>query len=659
MGKYSYKKASTGGFDRQYIKDYNQNLEDIGNDMLDLSNGLNRHKTAEHAHTSEQITHESGLNVGQEIEVAKKRFRNLVLNVDGTNVKEVVDARVSRDGTIYPTLRDRLDADGKLVDNVKDDLIARISFKNALTYGADPTGEMPSAAAIQSALDEIHSEGGGWLVIPGGTYLIEKRMIIYENTRVTMAADCVLLRGWSGGFFANGTPTDNFTGYSGRGNIVIEGGVLDGNYLKIEAYKTNSMDSIIIGHARNIVIDNVTFKDVITDHAIDANGCDGLQIINCQFIGFIDTSGTRPFSEAIQLGEFTKFGVNIFGKYDSTPNTNVYIAHNYFGKSDLLGGWGCAVGNHYAVYDVFQTNITIFDNTIEDCGFAGVHTFKWGEVKIINNVFRRNRECVRISQVSGGIESSINSSGVQMNRPQNAQNILIQGNDFYDYTSFGVVTYGQIYNKEAAWSDGIRILGNYFKLWEKDIGSYDDEQAIKLVYGRNIFISDNRIFGGRRGVWVEGCFNTFISNNYISCVDTEAVYVAESRDTSSTITKSAHLSIDGNEINTVGRNGIYVQNCDNFDVRNNNIFNTNIEQGSKDRGGVFVEKAYDGQIEGNRIRGVEKIFAVLVLSTATEVNVFNTKGTGRVIVEGDSNFNGYYGTTQNDYIRKISTKSSS
>ncbi|MCA1183616.1 NosD domain-containing protein, partial [Bacillus licheniformis] len=521
-------------------------------------------------------------------------------------------------------------------------------------------GKTPSADAIQSALDEIHSEGGGWLVIPGGTYLIDKRMIIYENTRVTMAADCVLLRAWAGGFFANGKPTDNFSGYSGRGNIVIEGGMLDGNYLKIETYKTNAMDSVIIGHAKNIVIDNVTFKDVITDHAIDANGCNGLRITNCRFTGFIDTSGTRPFSEAIQLGEFTKGGVNIFGAFDSTPNTNVYIAHNYFGKSDLLGGWGCAVGNHYAVYDVFQTNITIFDNTIEDCGFAGVRTFKWGEVKIINNVFRRNRECVRISQVSGGIESSKNASGVQMNRPQNAQNILIQGNDFYEYTVCGVVTYGQIYNKEAAWSDGIRIFGNYFKLREKDIGSYGNEQAIQIVYGRNIFISDNRIFGGRRGIWVEGCFNTFISNNYISCVDTEAVYVAKSRDKSSTITKSTHLSIDGNEINTIGRNGIYVQNCDNFDVRNTNIFNTNIEQdSSKDRGGVFVETAYDGRIEGNRIRGVEKTFAILVQSTATEVNVFNTKGTGRVIVQGDSNLNGYYGTTQNDYIRKISTKSSS
>lgn len=659
MPKYPYRKAGSA-WDRVFRNNHNQNLDDIADDIKGSYGEIASHKNAKVAHTSDQIAHSSGLTVAQEIEVEKARIRNLVLNADGTNVKEVVDARVSRDGTIYPTLRDRLDADGQTVDNVKDDLIARISFKNALTYGADPTGEMPSAAAIQSALDEIHSEGGGWLVIPSGTYLIEKRMFVYQNTRVTMAAGCVLLRGWSGGFFANGTPTDNFSGYSGRGNIVIEGGVLDGNYLKIETYKTNSMDSIIIGHARNIVIDNVTFKDVITDHAIDANGCDGLQIINCRFIGFIDTSGTRPFSEAIQLGEFTKFGVNIFGEYDSTPNRNVYIAHNYFGKSDLLGGWGCAVGNHYAVYDVFQTDITIFDNTIEDCGFAGVRTFKWGEVQIINNRFKRNRECIRISQVSGGIESSKNAAGVQMNLPQNAQNILIQGNKFYDYTLFGIVTFGQIYNKEAAWSDGIQIFGNYFKLKAKDFGEYGEEQAIKIVYGRNVSISDNRIFGGRRGIWLEGSFNTFISVNNISCVDTEGIYVAKSRDKSSTIPKSVHLTIDKNEINTTGRNGIYVQNCDNFDVRDNNVFNTNKEQNSQvGRGGVFVENAYDGRVEGNRVRGVEKKFAVLVKSTATEVNVFNTKGTGRVIVEGDSNFNGYYGTTQNDYIQKISTKSSS
>ncbi|PAD48889.1 hypothetical protein CHH98_22150, partial [Bacillus licheniformis] len=73
------------------------------------------------------------------------RARNLVLNADGTNIKEVVDARVDRKGTIYPTLWDRLAADGQYIET-------RFNFKNALNYGADPTGKSPSAWAIQKAL---------------------------------------------------------------------------------------------------------------------------------------------------------------------------------------------------------------------------------------------------------------------------------------------------------------------------------------------------------------------------------------------------------------------------------------------------------------------------------------------------------------------------
>ncbi|MGG1020163.1 right-handed parallel beta-helix repeat-containing protein, partial [Bacillus paralicheniformis] len=557
---------------QRLIKDYDQTRNSryqaqLRADMQSIENSLNEqesqiqsHQLSKKAHTSDQIAHSSGLTVSQEIETGKARFRNLVLNADGTNVKEVVDARVGREGTVYPTLWDRLDADGRYIET-------RFNFKNALNYGADPTGKSPSAWAIQKALDEIRREGGGQLVIPGGIYLIEKRMIVYENTRVTMAADCVLLRGWAGGFFVNGRPVDRFSGYSGRSNIIIEGGILDGNYANIDKYPSTAMDSIILGHANNIWIDRVTFKDTITAHAIDANGINNLQITRSNFFGFIDLSGKRPFSEAIQLGEFVEMGVNQFGAFDATPNKNVYLAHNHFGKSELLGAWGCGVGNHYSVYNVFQTDITLFDNDFEDCTFAGVRTFKWGEVKILNNRFKRNNECIRISQAAGGIESSKNAAGVQMNRPQNAQNVLIQGNDFYDYKSYGILSFGQIYNNEIAWSDGIRILGNYFKLKAKEIGEYDYEQAIKLVFARNAFISDNRIFGGRRGMWIEGCYNTFIDRNYVSCVDTEAIYVEKSRDKTSTVPKSYHLSIDRNEINTTGRNGIFIQNCDHFDVR--------------------------------------------------------------------------------------------
>lgn len=626
-------------------------MQTVENELNKNATELQSHKDSKKAHLSSQIMH--GLfTVANRIDNVWARLTNLVLNHDGKDVKEVVDIRVATDASIHKTAKDRLDYEFAIMNS-------RFVYKNALTFGVDPTGKKPSAAAIQKALDEIHRQGGGQLIIPDGIYLIEKRMVVYENTRVTMAHNCVLLRGWAGGFFINGLPTDHFKGYNGRGNIIIEGGTLDGNYANIGKYPTNAMDSIILGHASNIIIDRVIFKDTITAHAIDANGINNLQITNCKFRGFIDLSPAknRPYSEAIQLGEFTKAGMNQFGAFDGTPNKNVLVAHNEFGKSDLLGAWGCGSGNHYTVYDVFQTDITIFDNTFEDCGFAGIRTFKWGEVKILDNRFKRCRDCVRITQANGGIESSKNIDGTQKDRPQSAQNVLIRGNDFYDYRDYAILTFGQIYKKEIAWSDGIRILGNYFHLKAQDNGQHKNEQAIKLVHAKNARISENRLYGGRRGIWIEGCFNTFVESNEISNMDTEAVFIEKSRDKTSTVTKSSHVTINRNEINSTGRNGIYVQNCDYFDVCDNNIFNTNKEQDkTKGRGGIYVGSGYDGRIENNRIRGVEKSFAILVDAKAREVNVANTKGTGRVIVQGADNFNGYYGTEKDDYIRKIVTK---
>ncbi|WP_144468649.1 right-handed parallel beta-helix repeat-containing protein [Bacillus pumilus] len=532
----------------------------------------------------------------------------------------------------------------------------KFPFKNAIDYGADPTGKKPSAAYIQSALNAIHSDGGGWLIIPDGEYLIEKRMYIYENTRITMGNNCRLIRGWAGGFFSNGLPNDRFKGYNGRGNIHIEGGKLDGNYLKIESYPTTAMDSIILGHARNITVDGVTFVDTITAHAIDANGCDNLNITKCRFEGFIDLSGNRPYSEAIQLGEFTEAGLDQFGEWDSTPNINVYIAHNYFGKSNKLGGWGSGVGNHYTIYNVFQTDITIFDNDFEDCGFAGVRTYKWGNVKILNNRFKRNQDCIRISQAAGGFESSKTADGVQTNRPQSAQNILIQGNDFLDYIAYGVLSYGQIANNEVAWSEGIKIKDNTFKLKKKSIGDFELEQAVKLVFAKNVNISGNDINGGRRGFWIEGCSNVSVDDNEVINVATEGVFIEKSGDTTSTVSKSNYISVCRNRINSVGRNGIYAQNCDYFDINDNTVIDSNLENDPKNsRGGIYVESGNSGKVENNRIYGNKKEFAILIDSGATDVNVSNTKGTGRVIALG-TNFNGYYGTSSDDTIRKIITK---
>ncbi|MEC0319998.1 hypothetical protein P8791_01115 [Bacillus subtilis] len=74
--------------------------EQLANDLGSIEtavNGIERdvtnHKRTDNAHTSSQVAHGGGLTVYEEIEIAKARIRNLVLNADGTNIKEVVDLR--------------------------------------------------------------------------------------------------------------------------------------------------------------------------------------------------------------------------------------------------------------------------------------------------------------------------------------------------------------------------------------------------------------------------------------------------------------------------------------------------------------------------------------------------------------------------------------
>ncbi|MDF6884157.1 hypothetical protein NLR28_26820, partial [Escherichia coli] len=93
--------------------------------------------------------------------------------------------------------------------------------------------------------------------------------------------------------------------------------------------------AMCIGHAEDIQLIGVTIKNVVSGHAIDACGINGLYIKSCSFEGFIDYTGERFYSEAIQLdiqvpGAFPKFGTT-----DGTITKNVIIEDCYFGPSEL------------------------------------------------------------------------------------------------------------------------------------------------------------------------------------------------------------------------------------------------------------------------------------------------------------------------------------
>ncbi|MED5050179.1 peptidase G2, partial [Bacillus siamensis] len=86
----------------RYEDELSGDMEAIESSVNGIESEITRHKKAEAAHSSEQITHD-GFSVSNRLDNLWARFTNLIVNHDGTDVKEVVDSRVGTGAKVYDT----------------------------------------------------------------------------------------------------------------------------------------------------------------------------------------------------------------------------------------------------------------------------------------------------------------------------------------------------------------------------------------------------------------------------------------------------------------------------------------------------------------------------------------------------------------------------
>lgn len=236
-------------------------------------------------------------------------------------------------------------------------------LKNVKNFGAKTKNKWFDTYGIQRALNVVARNGGGTVYIPKGEYHIAKALKIYQNTTLKLDDEAVLLRKGRDALLKNGSSRKKYYRYEGNGYIKIEGGTFDMNGTECPYNNT----AMCLGHAREIEVSHVTFKNIVGGHGIDACGLDGVHIHDCAFLGFVDYAGDRWFSEAIQLdlfieGAFPKFGVN-----DGTITKNVVIENCYFGNSGEgnMGPWNRAIGSHASRLFHYYENIVIQHNVFE------------------------------------------------------------------------------------------------------------------------------------------------------------------------------------------------------------------------------------------------------------------------------------------------------
>lgn len=627
------------------------NYKTIQSAFNDIQHYIERHKNEEkNAHSAHQIKYKN-TDVETIINHYLSRYKSIVISASGEGIEEVRDSRTSVDGQNHELLAERLLHDFSQIKNNIDSIDKKFIEINFDTYFPDKTGQIPMGDLIQKALDDIGKSEAGTLYIKNGTYLINRRLYIPENTTIKMENNTVLLRGHAGGFFDNGEPYAETTGYDGPGNIHVIGGTLDNNYEQLDKYPTKQVNMVNLRHADNVSFENVTFRNSISNHVFDINGTRNLKLLNCTFEGYINLNGKpQAQAEAVQISEYIPGGID-GGVVDGTPTRDVLIENCVFKRSDQLGGFDVCIGNHITAHNVFNENIEVNNNIFEDCNI-GIRPYKWNIVKMTDNIFIKNDECIRISSVGGGYGASASDiNGIPSGQSQAGNLYTIRGNTFRNYKTVAIGAYGQEYEDSRGYVGNLRIKDNTFSCDNNDKG-----MNIDIDLCRNVHIKDNSMEYARRGVQIKACHNIYIDKNHIEHMKTEGIYIVASTYTGYAM-QTRHLHITSNTINTTGRNGYYLQNVQNLYVLSNSISNTNdVQEGDSLRGGIYMNKVTDARIEHNDVWGTKKGF-VIRGSELTGVVAFNNGGEGDIKLWGTNAIVGYYNVASDDKVYRYETKS--
>ncbi len=319
-------------------------------------------------------------------------------------------------------------------------------------YGAVGDGVANDAPAIQQAIDS-----GGYVWIPRGVYRCATLPIrLRQGTQIRMDPGARLVRASTGNFMVNttaGISVATAGGYTGPGNIRIEGGIID---LNAKAYATTAYNGVLIGHSRNIIITGVTFRDSPGAHALELHGVDNVRILNCRFEGFLG-SGGRDYSEAIQL-DVARGG---YAPGDGTSNNDVEISGCWFGNSSTSGTttWPVGVGSHHAVWGNRSYNIRVHSNTFIGCTLWAIRAYVWSESVISDN----NIYC-SASPAGGGIwvraldmsnsDDRLDVNGKKQTTGQPTNSVVVSGNTIRNVTA-GILVEGDAATKGGVYSAAI------------------------------------------------------------------------------------------------------------------------------------------------------------------------------------------------------------
>jgi len=490
----------------RFVSTLNENARLAESAINENNDKLLAHKNAEVAHTSAQVDH-GGFSVSNRLTNLFARITNLIVNHDGSDVKEVVDARVTTDGEIAATVKDRLD----LEFNRLNKKIKRVV--NVDDFGADPTGATDSTEAFKKAFGkgkvEVNMSAGMYVVrglkIPSWVRLVGQGIgvtFLVLNDE-TPASEWVI----TNADYEKGNRNIHLEGFSTDWNQTRQGGLkaTGGQHSSCVAFANTKFLWIKNIETINPALHGIDITAPTYDHLPDTDytkdGCKYVWIDSCVSTGYGDDGITTHYSEYIFIsnchctnptgiahaaGQANSNGIEV-----DDGSKNVWLLNNYT-EGNIRGvevkahkEWPASQNVHIIGHVSFR------DVRSYDLRHIGHHKAEDQESTTAFNVTLT--DCTAIEPVYNDLYTGVTPRALVVSAYKNVQivNFTAIGDPNYDYKDQPAVAFQ--YRCRYITVNGIKMKG--FKKASNDIRVIGGAQKADFVKISNFDIFDSAPVG--------------------------------------------------------------------------------------------------------------------------------------------------------------------
>lgn len=180
-------------------------------------------------------------------------------------------------------------------------------------------------------------------------------------------------------FITNYKPNGVYPGYTGPSNIVLKNATI------ITGENNMLFSHIRIGHASNVIVENITSKNIPASHALEFAGCKECKAINCLYTE--ERYGATEDYTLIQVEHTGEANAPLMQPYDNTVCKNITIENCIFdGENGSISA--CIETHAVNTIPITHTGIRIIGNTFTNCNLDVLEIVNCDDIVIENNIVK-------------------------------------------------------------------------------------------------------------------------------------------------------------------------------------------------------------------------------------------------------------------------------